>query len=335
MSKSPVISVVMPVYNGEKFLKDSIESILNQTYADFEFIIINDGSTDNSLQIIENYARKDGRIKVVTRANRGLVYSLNEGISLAVGDYIARMDADDIALRERFSEQIEFFRNHPEVHFLGTNVQFIVESEGRDLNICNKMFNSEFETGKPLKNLFLNKIICHPTLMMQKEAIISLNGYSSQYPTSEDYDLFYRAIRKAYKIDKVNKTLLSYRIHSYSKAFQENMDQSACREYIFIKYSFLEDILKEKKDVLVWGAGSAGRLFLRVMIEKQWEIRIIGFIDKYKSGTLEGFPIYKPEDLSHINYDYIIICNTTHQDEIFSALERWGLEFPKDFSPII
>jgi len=87
MGKNPIISVVMPVYNGKKYLRDSIESILNQTYADFEFIIINDGSTDDSLQIIEKYAREDGRIKVVTRENRGLVYSLNEGIGLAVGDY--------------------------------------------------------------------------------------------------------------------------------------------------------------------------------------------------------------------------------------------------------
>ncbi len=335
MGKNPIISVVMPVYNGKKYLRDSIESILNQTYADFEFIIINDGSTDDSLQIIEKYAREDGRIKVVTRENRGLVYSLNEGIGLAVGDYIARMDADDIAFPERFSEQINYFQNHPEVHFLGTNVEFLAESQGRDINICQRMFNSEFETEKPLKNLFLNKIICHPTLMMRKEAIISLHGYSSQYPTSEDYDLFYRAIRRGYKIDKLNKTLLSYRIHSSSKAFQENIDQSASREYILIKYSYLENILKKKKNVLIWGAGGAGRLFLRIMTEKQWDIRIIGFIDQYKSGILEGFPIYKPEDLDRITHDYIIICNTTNQDEIFSSLERRGLEFPKNFSPII
>ncbi|HIP11775.1 MAG TPA: glycosyltransferase family 2 protein, partial [Arcobacter sp.] len=104
--KNPMVSVLLSVYNGEKYLDEAIESILNQTYQDFEFIIINDGSTDKSLEIIEKYKKEDNRIVVISRENKGLIYSLNEGISQAKGKYIARMDADDISLATRFEEQV-------------------------------------------------------------------------------------------------------------------------------------------------------------------------------------------------------------------------------------
>ena len=98
---SELISVILPVYNGEKYLKESIESILNQTYTNFEFIIIDDGSKDSSLEIIKEYEKEDERIIVISRENKGLVASLNEGIATAKGKYIARMDADDVSLSER------------------------------------------------------------------------------------------------------------------------------------------------------------------------------------------------------------------------------------------
>ena len=97
----------MSVYNGEKYLVKAIESILNQTYTKFEFIIVNDGSSDNSLKIIKEFMKKDNRIILINRENKGLPYSLNEGISIAKGKYIARMDADDISLSERFEKQIK------------------------------------------------------------------------------------------------------------------------------------------------------------------------------------------------------------------------------------
>ena len=105
---TPMISVVMPVYNAEKYLDEAIKSILVQTCKDFEFIIINDGSNDKSLEIIEKYNIQDERIVLINRENRGLIASLNEGIEKTKGRYIARMDADDISLPDRFEKQIEF-----------------------------------------------------------------------------------------------------------------------------------------------------------------------------------------------------------------------------------
>ena len=111
MDNNILVSVILPVYNAQKYLEEAIESIINQTYTNFEFIIIDDGSGDNSLNIINKYQKQDSRILVITRENKGLVYTLNEGINQAKGKYIARMDADDISLSNRFEKQIELLEN--------------------------------------------------------------------------------------------------------------------------------------------------------------------------------------------------------------------------------
>ena len=114
--ESPKISVVMPVLNGEKYLAEAIESILNQTFQDFEFIIVDDGSTDQTPEILRSYANKDSRIQIVTNPiNRGIGYSRNRGIALSRGEYIANMDADDLCLPERFEKQVRFLDSHPDI----------------------------------------------------------------------------------------------------------------------------------------------------------------------------------------------------------------------------
>lgn len=139
------VSVVMPVYNSEKYLKESIESILNQSYSDLEFIIINDGSTDNSFKIIKEYAKLDKRINVISRENKGIVYSLNEAIRLAKGEYIARMDADDISAPKRIEKQISFLKSHRDIDILGTQVK-VVGNISNDIKEKNEnKLNIEFD----------------------------------------------------------------------------------------------------------------------------------------------------------------------------------------------
>ena len=119
----PQISVVMPVYNSEKYLADSIESILNQTYTDFEFLIVDDGSNRATKDIVAQYANMDGRIKIHTNSeNTGIHYSRNHGNRTARGKYIANMDADDISLPDRFDKQVEYLEQHPEIAVLGAQI---------------------------------------------------------------------------------------------------------------------------------------------------------------------------------------------------------------------
>src|SRR4051794_24772902 len=114
MPPPPPISVLLAVYNGGRYLRAAVDSILTQTFTDFEFIIIDDGSTDGSLATLREFAQRDPRINLVSRPNKGLTVTLNEGIALARGEFLARMDADDIALPQRFEKQIAYLRDHPE-----------------------------------------------------------------------------------------------------------------------------------------------------------------------------------------------------------------------------
>ena len=124
----------MPVYNAKRYLEEAIESILGQTFRDFEFLIIDDGSTDRSLAILKRYAAQDARIRLSSRTNAGYVVRLNEMLHQARGDLVARMDADDVALPERFAQQVEFLRSHPEVDVVG-GAQERIDSNGYLLTI--------------------------------------------------------------------------------------------------------------------------------------------------------------------------------------------------------
>ncbi|MBA4319137.1 MAG: hypothetical protein C0412_12120 [Flavobacterium sp.] len=199
---SPVISVIMPVYNGAFFLRDAIESILNQGFTDFEFIIINDGSKDDSASIINEYVKKDSRIRFINQEqNSGLIDVLNMGLSLAKGEYIARMDADDISHPKRFDLQCRFLDSHPDIGVVGSNVHFI-DSVGR--RISNFLNNPRLPQTPNQINWALCFSCClmHPTIMARRELLINAGGYNKLAKHAEDYDLWVRmtAITKFYNL---------------------------------------------------------------------------------------------------------------------------------------
>ncbi|HTT17815.1 MAG TPA: glycosyltransferase [Candidatus Sulfotelmatobacter sp.] len=201
------LSVVMSVFNGERFLREAVESVLAQSFGDFEFIIINDGSSDDSAAILELYQSMDSRVIVHHQENRGLIDSLNRGCSLAQGTYIARMDADDISLRGRFASQLEFMDANPQVAVVGGAVEFIDET-GKALRVA----------GRPLLHSEIQKVIfdCgfmwHPTVVMRKEAWARVGGYR-QIPHAEDFDLWLR-IAEHFQLGNLPQVLLKYRLHA-------------------------------------------------------------------------------------------------------------------------
>lgn len=205
MKNHPKISVVMSVYNGELYLGEAIESILNQTYKNFEFIIINDGSTDNSLEIIEQYKKTDPRIVLISRENKGLIASLNEGIAVAKGEYIARMDADDISLPDRFAEQVKVMDSDKELVVCGSWINVI---GGKYKNKTTKYY----EKDKDIKaQLLLLSCFAHPSVMIRSE-IIAKHGiqYVESAKHAEDYMLWMELARVG-KFYNIPKRLLTYR----------------------------------------------------------------------------------------------------------------------------
>jgi glycosyltransferase involved in cell wall biosynthesis len=204
MSK-PLISVILPVYNAEKYLYKSISSILNQTVKNFQLIIINDGSTDSSEKILVDFAKKDHRIKLISRENRGIVQTLNEGIKLAEGQWIARMDADDIACKNRFEIQLRQL-SCMNAEVCGGAIRII----GATIPRSRKFYedNSLIKT----QTLFSSPL-AHPTLMIRAE-ILKNHLYEESALHVEDYDLWVRLIKAGVKFTNTSKIVLNYRLHS-------------------------------------------------------------------------------------------------------------------------
>lgn len=181
------ISVIMAVYNAEKTLKEAVDSILNQTHKNIEFIICDDASTDNSFKLLEEYAKQDDRIVLIkNEVNSRLSFSLNHCLKYATGEYVARMDADDISLPERFEKQLAFLKEHPEVQLVGTAMQRFNEEGMAD--IVNSVENPDYYTLR-------NKIpFHHATILTQKKMYDTVKGYTVSKRTmrAQDYDLWFR-----------------------------------------------------------------------------------------------------------------------------------------------
>jgi len=239
MTKSPSISVIMPVYNAGKYVKKAIQSILEQTFSDFEFIIINDCSTDESLNIIRSF--KDKRIILLNNPlNLGNYPSRNKGLSLAKGKYICVMDADDTAMPNRFERQYLFMEENPEIGLAGSGFRFL----GREQNIYRE---NDYEKIKVI--LLRNNCFIHPTLIIRYDYIKKYNlQYNEKYYFAADYDLIVRAAR-FFHITNMPEILLNYRIHDNQITKKSRQKQMEYAEEISIEQLKYIDIDPDEAEV--------------------------------------------------------------------------------------
>ena len=216
-----IVSVLMQAYNAERYIAEAIESVLNQTYKNFELIVINDGSTDNTLDIIEEFARQDERIKVVSHPNMGMGASLNKGIAIAKNEWIIRMDADDVMLPHRIERQVAFVSENPDIAVAGCLVYYIDELG----KIIGKSA-SDLKTRRDFKRyLDSNELIgvSHPGVIMRKSVVQEVGGYRPQYWPADDIDLWNRVAERGYLILVQQEYLLKYRIHGSSVSVYDSM----------------------------------------------------------------------------------------------------------------
>ncbi len=210
MSDVPPISVVMAVYNSAQTLPESIESILHQTFGDFDFIIVDDGSTDETGEILHDYARLDSRIKLYSQENSGLIASLNRYCRFATGRYIARMDADDISLSNRFEKQFRFLEAHPEIGVLGTWIQDISPNEPDGI-----VWPVPADPEVVGWFLLFGNCIAHPSVMMRRELLERVGYYRADAVHVEDYDLWIRA-SDITGLANIPEVLVQYRLSAGS-----------------------------------------------------------------------------------------------------------------------
>jgi glycosyltransferase involved in cell wall biosynthesis len=218
------VSVVIPVHNGEKYLAQAIESVLGQTFRDFELLIVDDGSTDGSAAIGNKYVEKDRRVRLISQSNGGVVSAGNQGLREARHEWVARLDADDVFLAEKLDRQVAFIRRNPDVKIVGTLAWFINE-KGRKLGLvgtegpfCREDFQRLTRDDAPV-------FFVHSSTLMHRQTVLSVGGYRDQFILAEDVDLWIRMAGAGHLMLKVDEPLLLYRLHGASLTMTRNAEQ--------------------------------------------------------------------------------------------------------------
>ena len=215
------MTVLMACFNSELTVESAVESILAQTYSNFELMIIDDGSTDGTVEIIKRYCEQDQRVKLIKNyVNIGLAASLNKGVDLSSGSLIARMDSDDVLDSERLIKQVAVFSNYPDTEVVYTGVR-LIDKDG--LYVCDAWKPKDNET--ILNNLEKFNFICHPSVMFRKDTVEKVKGYNSKLKTAEDLDLWLRLRSVGARFYYLDEKLIYYRINPKSMRLGAASDQ--------------------------------------------------------------------------------------------------------------
>lgn len=334
-----MVSVILPVYNEEAYIEEAIDSILNQTYTNLELIVIDDGSTDTTLEIIMRKKSEDDRIVLITRKNKGLVTSLNEGILIAKGEYIARMDADDKSHLDRLEKQVAYMEMNKDVYLLGTNYSLLYEP-GLSEDVKKAAQGTHKRSMAPIDsmNWFLStnetmKFI-HPTIMMRKTLFDKIGLYR-QYKL-EDIELYFRCGINNLRIDKLDEILLDYRVRANSKSRTEGRAEQT-KEIMSYKLDYLVGRNWNEKTefkYMIWGADISGTIAVKIINDKLPNTQCLGYIDSFKEGELNDYPVVKPDQLERIKPDYVFICTNGGAVAARKYLKDTGMVEEKDFFKI-
>ena len=282
---SPEISVILPFFNAEKTLELAVKSILNQSFQDFELLLINNNSTDKSLLIVEHLAETDLRIRLLNEGIQGVANAMNCGLENASGKFIARMDADDISMPRRIEKQLQFLNSNPDVGFVGTEVKYVPHKENtagfqRFVDWANSFHSSE--------NIELNRFveipIINPTILFRQEIFKKYGGcFDGDFP--EDYEMQLRYLEAGVKMAKLNEPLLEW--HDYSSRLTRTDKRYSTEAFFKTKAKYFKSWSAINNpfypNIWVWGAGRKTRQ--RVKLLENEGIIIDGFIDIVKDKT--------------------------------------------------
>ena len=260
----PTISVVIPCFNACETLASSLESILQQSFADFEVVWFDDGSTDEGAEMVESYAVRDPRIRLLRSEHVGIVEALRRACSAARGRYIARMDADDVAHPERLSRQVAYFERHPEMGLCGTQVRTVGEDIGTGRERYEAWINALTAHEEIVRDFFVECPVAHPTLMIRREVFEAVGGYEDR-GWAEDYDLLMRCFGASVRMGNVPEPLLEWRngagrLSVRDERYSLPNFRALKRHYLFQSY------LKDRTRFFQWGAGEVGKSWLA-----EWE----------------------------------------------------------------
>ncbi len=332
-SALPLVSILLPVRNGARTLDEAIGSILRQTLPAIEVVVIDDGSTDATPEILARYAAGDGRVRIRRTRPRGIVPALEEARSLARASILARMDADDVAEPDRIEVQWGFLRAHPEIALCGTHVEAFPRARVAGGRRRYEAWLNGMRTGEDvLRDLFVECPLAHPTFVMRAEALDSVGGYrDAGWP--EDYDLLLRLWLEGYGLGVVPRRLLRWR--EGNARLSRTDPRYAPSAFRRLKLHVLSrSLLRERNGIVIWGAGPVGKAMAREAMATGVRVRAFVEVDPGKIGQIiHSAPVVPPEAVSAFPDALILaaVAGPRPRDEIRAALRAVGRIEGKDF----
>lgn len=354
---TPMVSITLPVYNAEHTLVACLESLLNQTYTHFEILAGDDGSSDQSLEILRRYEKLDKRLRVFNFPHRGLVPTINELIHNATGSFIARQDADDLSYPNRLEEQVHCLQTQPKLEACATQVRLfredaeVGEGHKRYVSWCNALLSLE----QMYQQRFTEQPLVHPTVMLRNDVYkkYGLYRWDENHSFPEDYDFWLRALSKGITIKKIDKVLYDWRdsekrlTRSHSHYSQEAFFR--CRVHhlkIYIQELCEHRSSKESSAKLYfWGAGAVTRRRFRPLFDfvtrheivQQYfqEQILLELSEKLIGKTLDKMKVQscleKPDFKSGRDFIFILVGGHGVREKIMKALNQWELVEGRDF----
>lgn len=332
----------MPVRNAVDTLDECLDSIAQQSFKHYEILVIDDGSSDGSVELVSRWAERDARVKLLTQPPLGLVAALNRGLSEAQTPLIARMDADDVMYPERLARQIAFLMDHPQIDLVATQVRLFPDEQiqaGYAEYV--RWQNSCLSPEEISEEMFVESPVAHPSVMFRREVVCALGGYrEGDFP--EDYDLWFRLMQSGHRMAKLAEVLLDWR---ESEGRLSRIDPRCSREaFDRLRVNYLashlnnhlhgDDELK-RRPLVYWGAGRKTRRRSNLLIEKGFTPAVWVDIDERKIGNvLQGVSIVSPDWLGNQTKKPFVlsyVVNHGARDDISQCLQAMGYRRGDDY----
>ena len=334
----PRVSVLLPVYNEERFVEQAAESILRQTESSFELIVVDDGSTDGSWALLERLAARDRRIKLLHQPHKGIVAALNRGMRQASGRYVARMDADDLAYPERLRLQAGYLDLHTDIGVVGSRVEYLGDAaRNRGLAVFVEWSNSLTESRDIELYRFVETPFVHPSVMFRRELTGRLGTYRDG-PFPEDYELWLRWIEGGVRMAKLEEMLLSWRERPdrLTRTDSRYSVEAFYRTKAPYVYRWLEKHNPRHPGVIVWGSGRTSRQRLGFLTDLGLRVEAYVDIDPRKIGyTIEGARVMTPDELPAPSECFVLpwVGSRGARAAIEAELTDRGFRLGRDYLP--
>jgi glycosyltransferase involved in cell wall biosynthesis len=333
MAASPPLSVLLPVRNGGEVIAEAVTSLMDQSYSSFELLIVDDGSSDQTPSILRDFARRDSRIQLLQQEPRGIVAALELARSRARGRYLARMDADDIALPGRFRAQMELMEEDSRIAAAGTQVAYFPRDEVRVGALRYEGWLNGLLTHEAMeRDLFVECPLPHPTFLLRADVVGWVGGYRARgWP--EDYDLIFRLWEAGGRFMKVPEVLLKWREGDARLSRNHGAYSEAAFRRCKVHY-LLRTHLMGGRGAVIWGAGPVGKAFARELLAQGGDLRAFVDLDPRKIGQeIHGVPVITPEMADGFRgaFSVAAVAKGMAREEIREALTELGREELKDF----